>query len=215
MNRMKMSLLLSAAALVIAHTSTVLAAPAALEGKVTSAKEGAMEGVLVTAKKDGANMSVTVVSDDKGHYAFPAGRLEPGHYSIKIRALGYILDGPREVDVTANGTTADIRLNETANLAPQLTNAEWLRSALGTEVEKRDAIACATCHTLSRPFTSAYTKDQFKNDVFVRMAQMSSQAFPVLVQKRIVARDQARTFGGLDRLAGYLSSVNLSSSPEF
>ncbi len=215
MNKIKMSLLLSAAAFVIAGTSSVFAAPAALEGKVTSAKEGAMEGVLVTAKKDGSNMSLTVVSDDKGHYAFPAGRLEPGHYSIKIRAIGYILDGPREVDVTANGATADVRLNATDNIAPQLTNADWLRSAPGTDLQKRDAVACATCHTLSRPFTSAYTKDQFEHDVFPRMAQMSSQAFPVLVQKRIVARDQARTFGGLDRLATFLSSVNLSSTPEF
>ena len=124
MNRMKRSLLLSAAAFVIAGTSSVSAAPAVLEGKVSSAKEPLMEGVLVTAKKVGSNMAITVVSDDKGHYAFPAGRLEPGHYSIRIRAIGYILDGPREVDVSANGMTADIRLNETANIAPQLTNAE-------------------------------------------------------------------------------------------
>src|SRR5438105_1854312 len=217
MSKMKVSLLLSAAALVIAGASSAFAAPApaALEGKVTSAKEGAMEGVLVTAKKDGSNMSLTVISDDKGHYAFPAGRLEPGHYSIKIRATGYILDGPRAVDVTANGASADIRLNQTANIAAQLTNVEWLQSAPGTDQEKRDAVACATCHTLSRPFTSAYTKEQFKTDVFPRMAEMASQAFPVLVQKRIIQRDQARTFGGLDRLAGFLSRVNLSTQQEF
>src|SRR5437016_12660531 len=95
MSKMKVSLLLSAAAFVIAGASSAIAAPSALEGKVTSAKEGAMEGVLVTAKKDGSNMSFTVVSDDKGHYAFPAGRLEPGHYNIKIRAVGYIPAGPR------------------------------------------------------------------------------------------------------------------------
>src|SRR5437763_15718732 len=105
MTTMKMSLLLSAAVFVIAGTSRAFAAPAPLEGKVTSAKESAMEGVLVTAKKDGSNVSLTVVSDDKGHYAFPAGRLEPGHYRISIRAAGYILDGPRTIDVTANGTT--------------------------------------------------------------------------------------------------------------
>ena len=215
MNSFKMSLLLSAAAFVTAGASNAFAAPAPLEGKVTSAKESVMEGVLVTAKKDGSNVSLTVVSDDKGHYAFPAGRLEPGHYRISIRAAGYILDGPRTIDVTPNGATADVRLNETTNLAPQLTNADWLRSAPGTDQEKRDAVACATCHTLSRPLTSSYTHDQFKSDVFVRMAGMASQAFPVLVQKRIIERDQARTFGGLDRLAGFLSRVNLSSTPEF
>ena len=58
---------------------------------MTSAKEGNMEGVLVTAKKDGSNVSFTVISDEKGHYAFPADRLVPGHYNIKIRALGYVV----------------------------------------------------------------------------------------------------------------------------
>jgi streptogramin lyase len=190
-------------------------ATAALTGNVTSAKEGAMEGVLVTAKKDGSNMSLTVASDEKGRYSFPAGRLEPGRYSIKIRAIGYILDGPRTVDVSANGSIADVKLKDTANIAPQMTNSDWLASAPGTEDQKRDLVSCATCHTLSRPLNSAYTKEQFKEDVFPRMAEMASQAFPVLVQKRIIQRDQARTFGGLDRLAGYISSINLSTTPEW
>src|SRR5436190_17392036 len=159
MHRMKVSLLLSAAVLMSASATHAFAATG-LSGQVTSAKEGAMEGVLVTAKKDGATMAVTVISDEKGRYAFPADRLEPGHYSIKIRALGYVLDGPRAIDVAANGATADVKLKEALNLAPQLTNADWLNSAPGTEQEKRDLVACATCHTLSRPLTSAYTKDQ-------------------------------------------------------
>jgi len=37
---------------------------------------------------------------------------------------------------------------------------------------------------------------------------------PGLVQTRIVQRDQARTFGRLDQLATYLSTVNLSAGPE-
>jgi streptogramin lyase len=210
----KVSLLLSAAVISLAATPGY-ATTAALTGQVTSAKEGAMEGVLVTAKKDGSNMSVTVVSDEKGRYTFPAGRLDPGHYSIKIRAIGYILDGPRAADVTANGSTADVKLKDTANIAPQMTNSDWLASAPGTEDQKRDLVSCATCHTLSRPLNSAYTKEQFTADVFPRMAEMASQAFPVLVQKRIIQRDQARTFGGLDRLAGYISSINLSTAPEW
>jgi len=171
---MKVSLLLGAAALMSASATHAFAATG-LSGKVTSAKEGAMEGVLVTAKKDGSNMSLTVVSDDKGQYSFPAGRLEPGHYALKIRAIGYVLNGPKAVDVTANGTTADVKLNDTANIAPQMTNSEWLASAPGTEDQKRDLVACATCHTLSRPLMSAYTKDQLKTDVFARMADFSSQ----------------------------------------
>src|SRR5215467_12795117 len=81
----------------------------AISGVVNSAQEGNMEGVIVTAKKDGAHISVSVVSDDKGRYAFPANRLEPGHYSIKIRAIGYIANGRPAVDVVA-GKTASLDL---------------------------------------------------------------------------------------------------------
>src|SRR5258708_35026548 len=99
MREMKMSLLLGAAMFVLAGLPP--ASAATLSGSVTSAKEGNMEGVLVTAKKDGSNISVTVVSDEKGRYAFPDGRLQPGHYALKVRAIGYILDGPRSLDVGA------------------------------------------------------------------------------------------------------------------
>ena len=43
---------------------------AALSGKVTSAEEGPMEGVLVSAKKDGSTITTTVVSDEQGRYRF-------------------------------------------------------------------------------------------------------------------------------------------------
>src|SRR5690348_6312381 len=115
--------LLSTAA-VLALTGAAAAAP--LSGTVTSAREGAMEGVLVTAKLDGATVSTTVVSDAKGVYSFPADRLKPGHYTLKIRAVGYVLDGPRDITLPAAGASANLKLNTTANLAPQLTNSEWL-----------------------------------------------------------------------------------------
>ena len=66
---------------------------AALSGQVSSAEEGAMEGVLVSAKKEGSTITTTVVSNDKGQFSFPAGRLEPGHYNLTIRAAGYDLVG--------------------------------------------------------------------------------------------------------------------------
>ena len=166
MNAFKVSLLLSAVAAFAAPQAFAAPSLEMLGGQVSSAKEGNMEGVLVTAKKDGANMSVTVVSDEKGHYSFPSGRLTPGNYRLTVRAIGYVLDGPRNVTVGANGTKADVRLNETQNIAPQMTNSEWLASAPGTEAEKRDLVSCATCHTLMRPLTSAYTSEQFKTDVF-------------------------------------------------
>jgi virginiamycin B lyase len=67
--------------------------PAALTGQVTSE---AMEGVVVSAKKAGSTVTVSVVSDAKGRYRFPANRLEAGKYSIKIRAAGYDLAAQRQ-----------------------------------------------------------------------------------------------------------------------
>jgi hypothetical protein len=74
-------------------------AGAALTGIVSSQAEGPMEGVLVSAKRAGSTLTTTVVSDAKGRYAFPGGRLEPGAYTIGIRATGYDLEGPSSVDV--------------------------------------------------------------------------------------------------------------------
>ena len=91
-----------------------------------------MEGVVVSAKKAGGTITVSVVSDDKGRYSFPAERLEPGQYTISARAAGYDLDGPKAADVAAGqAATADIKLKPTQNLPAQLTNAEWMLSMPG------------------------------------------------------------------------------------
>ena len=78
----------------------------ALAGKVTSQQEGAMEGVLVSAKRAGSTVTVTVVSNAQGQYSFPRDRLEPGKYAITIRAIGYELAAPAQVDVAARQTAA-------------------------------------------------------------------------------------------------------------
>ena len=68
---------------------TAAESPAALAGVVSSPAEGPMEGVLVSAKGVGSTITTTVVSDAQGRYAFPRDRVEPGAYSIRIRATGY------------------------------------------------------------------------------------------------------------------------------
>src|SRR5215468_9747365 len=94
----------------------------AISGTVSSTQEGNMEGVSVTAKKDGAHIAISVVSDDKGRYAFPANRLELGYDCIKIRAIGYVPNGRPAVDVSAGKTASlDLKLNKTDNIALQMT----------------------------------------------------------------------------------------------
>ena len=73
-----------------------------------------MEGVLVTAKKAGSTIATTVVTDKDGRYSFPASRLEPGDYTIKIRAAGYDLDGKAPPTIAADKpATADLKLKKT------------------------------------------------------------------------------------------------------
>src|SRR5262245_5691093 len=114
-----LALLLSAHLLPAANSPEV-----ALTGLVTSAEEGPMEGVLVSANKSGSTTTITVVSDQQGRYRFPSAKLEPGQYTVRIRAVGYDLDGRTTAEI-APGETAnvDLKLRKTQDLAAQLTNA--------------------------------------------------------------------------------------------
>src|SRR5215831_9226643 len=86
--------------------------PAALTGQVTSVAEGPMEGVLVSAKKLNSTITVTVVSDAQGQYRFPAAKLSPGQYALRVRAVGYDVDSLSNVEISQGKTaTADLKLN--------------------------------------------------------------------------------------------------------
>ena len=115
-----------AVALLAAGPGAVRAQAEALSGQVSSA-EGLLEGVLVTAKKAGSTIAYTVATDDKGHYSFPSAKIDPGEYTLRVRATGYDLDGAGKTTVEAQkGAAADLKLKKTRNLAAQLTNAEWI-----------------------------------------------------------------------------------------
>src|SRR6267378_2568922 len=124
--------LVAAAVLSVAFAaySAGAAAQAALAGKVSSAEEGAMEGVLVSAKKAGSTVTITVVSDAQGRYAFPSGKLEPGRYAIRIRAVGYDLEALSAVEVAAGKTaTLDLMLKKTADPAASSPTANGWRAS--------------------------------------------------------------------------------------
>ena len=130
-------------------TGLIGAQAQSLSGTVSSTEEGQMEGVLVSAKKEGSTVTTTVVSNDKGEFSFPAGRLEPGKYTITTRAIGFTLVGPKTVDVGAASATAEIKLAKARNVVPQLSNGEWLMSIPGSDQFKASfLIDCQGCHTL-------------------------------------------------------------------
>jgi streptogramin lyase len=189
---------------------------AALSGLITSAEEGPMEGVLVSAKRAASTITVTVVSDSQGRYRFPAARLQPGTYSLRVRAVGYDLDGPQSVEVKAGGTTtAELKLTRARDLASQLSNSEWLASFPGTEPEKASIRACAHCHTLERVARSKHDVDALTR-VIERMSTYPQLSFPMKIQKLVAARvgggedPLEQRQAGWRRQAQYLSTVNSS-----
>ena len=109
-------ILVGLTALTALQSVSLQVAGPALTGRVTSAAEGAMEGVLVSAKREGSNMTLTVVSNASGVYAFPQDRLQPGRYDVTIRAAGYILPAAKVVDITPKTTTVDLRLEQASIL---------------------------------------------------------------------------------------------------
>ncbi len=208
----------SAAALALAvapAAQPAMAADSALTGQVSSAEEGAMEGVLVSAQPDGSTIRTTVVTDAQGHYAFPSQRLAPGHYKISIRAVGYELDRDGAATVTAGAAAqADLTLKKTGNLAAQLTNADWMASLPDTP-QRRVIAGCTTCHTLQRIVESTYTADGFMALVprMMRYGAMSKPNHPQVAPDR--SPTSAPRGDVLSNFATYLASINRSTHEGF
>jgi len=164
-------------------------ADAALTGVVTSAEEGAMEGVLVSAKKNGTNITITVVTDAQGRYRFPRAKLDAGQYAMRIRAAGYDLTGRVTAEVAAQQPTSlDLKLRKAQDLAAQLTNGEWIASMTGTEQQKKTLLGCVGCHTIERIARSTYDTEGFLTTV-QRMGTYANQSTPLRPQKRLTTRD--------------------------
>ncbi len=164
-------------------------ADAALTGVVTSAEEGAMEGVLVSAKKNGTNITITVVTDAQGRYRFPRAKIDAGQYAMRIRAAGYDLTGRVTAEVSAQQPTSlDLNLRKAQDLAAQLTNGEWIASMTGTEQQKKTLLGCVGCHTIERIARSTYDTEGFLTTV-QRMGTYANQSTPLRPQKRLTTRD--------------------------
>ncbi len=213
--RSKLMLSLTASvAVMLSHplTQTVWAqGQAALTGIVSSDAEGKMEGVVITASKPGSIVEVSVTTDERGRYTFPESRLDPGEYSISIRAVGYELDSPAKATVAPEATTtADIRLKKTKNLASQLTNAEWMMSIPGTEEQKAGLLNCVGCHTLERVVRSTHDSDEWTH-VISRMMGYGAVSQPIKPQP-MLDRARAGTPEQYRKFADYLATINLSST---
>ncbi len=150
----------------------------------------------------------------KGHYAFPENRLEPGHYTLAIRAVGYDLSAPAATNVVSEQTSnVDLKLVPTKDLPGQLTDAEWMMSVPGTDDQKAVLLDCTSCHTLERVVLSTHDVDEWMQ-VIHRMKGYGKVSQPVKPQPML---DQARagTPEQYRKLAEYLATINLSATDKW
>jgi len=199
---------------------------AAIEGLVRSQEEGAMEGVVVSARRDGANFTVSVVSDAGGRYRFPATHVQPGRYAVSVRAVGYELAAPASVEVAAGTKAAlDLMLRKTGDLASQLSSLEWAMSMPGATAQKDtlvyQAASCAYCHSYGRIMKSKHTAEAFV-PVISRMqayypdgtaASNENRARAVMGSATSIANSKKNpNWGSVPKLelGQYLATVNLS-----
>jgi virginiamycin B lyase len=210
---LKMNLVVFCLAAMSAMAADDASSGSALAGGVSSQEEGAMAGVLVSAKRAGSTITTTVVSDARGRYSFPRNRLEQGQYSIRIRAAGYELDGPKQAEVTGQKEAqADLKLRKAQDLAYQLSSGEWLVSMPGTEQQKQFFLNCVACHTLERSVRSRYTSNEFVQ-VIQRMATYAQGSTPLRPQKRLDTREYSpKQLEQMAKQGEFVSSVNLSST---
>lgn len=184
--------------------------PPALSGQVSSADEGAMEGVMVSAHKAGSTMTISVDTDQQGRYSFPADRLAPGRYELTIRALGYELDGKPAAEVAKGKTAAlDLKLQKARDLSTQLTNAEWMISMPGSEDQKAQLLNCVGCHTLERVVRSTHDTDEFMQTM-ARMNAYAQVSQPIKPQTRMDP-SYGENPERFRKQAEYASTINLSN----
>jgi virginiamycin B lyase len=207
--------LTAAAFLLAAGGAGVAPAQTALTGLVSSDEEGAMEGVLVSARKEGSTITTTVVTDAQGRYSFPAERMDPGKYTIAIRAIGYKLYAPQTIEVpTGGGASANLKLGKAKSLVPQLSNGEWLLSLPGSDPQKAFLTMCVGCHTLQRVLTSNHDAAEFQQ-VFLRMSRYSPGSTPTHPQPLLPGPRGERpavTGDAAKAAAEFLANVSLGNS---
>ncbi len=166
---------------------------AALSGQVSSAEEGAMEGVLVSAKKDGSTITTTVVTNDKGQYSFPAGparaRALQHHHPRRRLQAGRPEAGRRRR--RRRGDRRSQARQDARTCRGSSPTREWLVSAPGSDQIKSFLPDCVGCHTLQRVFSAMHSPEEWKQ-VFARMGRYAPESVPTRPQLLLAGRSAQR-----------------------
>ena len=147
-----------AAALLILPAAPPAHAQSALTGTVSSAEEGAMEGVVVSAKRDGSTITISVVTDAQGRFAFPGNGSSPASTrcarappAIQLRGTSHRERCRRPGSEGRSQARPSCAASRRISPMPS-----GCTSMPGTEQQKKFLLNCIGCHTLERIMKSSY-----------------------------------------------------------
>ena len=140
------------AAIVPAANPAQETAAAGLLGTVRGPQGEPLGGVAVYAKGVDRTITTTVFTDARGEYVFPA--LEPGPYRLWAQAVGFEASRAAATLRAAERTVQAFALQAIADVAPQLSEAEWMAALpVRTPAQRRMKeilrVNCAMCHSIA------------------------------------------------------------------
>jgi streptogramin lyase len=173
-----------------------------LGGRITTSDKQAVSGIPIRAHRDGTNITVSVYTNGRGEYSFPAwSDLSPGSHSVAIALPDFEPVNQEGLTLTRGKTVRlDLTLQPRQPSLADATAAEIAMAEPGTDDQKFLLTQCDNCHTLQWALRKPHTKEEWVK-IVRRMAG-----------ERQASRDTpgTRAFGQkqyIEPLADYLTTI--------
>lgn len=176
---------------------------AGLTGAIRGIDGEPLGGIAVYAKEVGKTITTTVFTDEVGDYVFPA--LEPGPYRMWAQAVGFEVAHATVSLGARRWTSQPFTLTTTADVTPQLSEAEWMAALPVSTREQRRMkeilrVNCGMCHSIASVLQHRYDEEGW----LAMVDQMAQYNRP--------SRRKTVEFHKVE-LAKYLASVRGPDSP--
>jgi len=192
-----------------APARSVAADKSLLGGRITTSDKQAVSAIPIRAHRDDTNITVSVYTNSRGEYSFPAwSDLSPGSYSVGIVLPDFEPVNREGVALTAGKTVRlDLTLQPRQPSFADATGAEIAMGEPGTDDQRFLLTQCDNCHTLQWALRKPHTKEEWVK-IVRRMAG-----------ERQASRDTpgTRAFGQkqyIEPLADYLTTIRGPGSSE-
>jgi len=172
-----------------------------LEGKVTSSGGAAVAAIPVRAQRANSNITVSVYTNSRGEYSFPAwSDATPGTYAVSVQLPDFERVTREGVALAAGRTTrVDLTLQPRQPTLADATATDIVMALPGTDEQKHLLIQCDNCHSLQWALKNPHTREEW-GQIVRKMAGRRGN----------LEKPGTKAFGQkqyLDPLADYLTSI--------